>query len=197
MRLKAPGVVSILFALAAGLTSASFSQSGETNLAALPKQFAATAFGQAGRAAGRSFGLTIYITGWSSNEQVRDFVATLKQQGQQGLISSMEKTESVGRLAPTGSVGIDLRLTRHWATKDGGMHVIMATNRILSWPELYNISRSTDYPFTVLSLDLDKNGKGSGKLTPLCKVKFNKNNQLEVENFGQKPFALTNVYVQK
>ena len=40
---------------------------------ALPLQFAGTAFGQAGVAAGKSFGFTVYITDWTSDQQVKDF----------------------------------------------------------------------------------------------------------------------------
>jgi hypothetical protein len=46
-------------------------------------------------------------------------------------------------------------------------------------------------------LDVDKDGKGTGTFSPLCKVKFNKSNELEIENYGQKPFRLANVYRQK
>jgi hypothetical protein len=46
-------------------------------------------------------------------------------------------------------------------------------------------------------LDVDKDGKGAGQLAPVCKIKFNKKNELEIENYGQKPFRLANVYLQK
>jgi hypothetical protein len=46
-------------------------------------------------------------------------------------------------------------------------------------------------------LNVDKTGKGTGTLAPECKIKFNKNSELEIENFGQKPFRLANVYLQK
>jgi hypothetical protein len=42
-------------------------------------------------------------------------------------------------------------------------------------------------------LDVDKDGKGTGSLAPICKIKFNKQNQLEVEHYGQKPLRLANV----
>jgi hypothetical protein len=41
----------------------------------LPLQFAGTAFGQAGAAAGKSFGFTVYITDWTTDQQVKDFTA--------------------------------------------------------------------------------------------------------------------------
>jgi len=42
-------------------------------------------------------------------------------------------------------------------------------------------------------LNLDKDGNGTGTLAPVCKIKFNKKDELEIENYGQKPLRLTNV----
>lgn len=38
----------------------------------------------------------------------------------------------------------------------------MATNRAISFPELWNGTRSTDYPIGIVVLDVDKNAKGTG-----------------------------------
>ena len=73
----------------------------------------------------------------------------------------------------------------------------MVTNRPMSFGELYRSGRSTDYQFGIVVLDVDKNGKGTGKLAPICKIKFDKKNELEIENYGQKPFRLENVSLQR
>jgi hypothetical protein len=196
--MKTLRVISILLLLSGCLLSNARAQEGDTKpLSDLPKQFAATAFGQAGAAAGKSFGLTIYITGWTPNEQISENIGILKAKGQDGLVSAMEKTDDVGRVSPTGSVGTGLRFTHFRKTANGGLHIVVATNRPITFGELYNMTRSTDYPFSILVLDVDSTGKGSGKFAPLCKVKFNKQNQLEIENYGIKPFRLSNIYVQK
>jgi hypothetical protein len=163
----------------------------------LPRQFAATAFGQAGSMAGKSFGVTVYITAWTSDDQVKDYVSVLKEKGPNGLVSAMEKANDVGRLSPAGFVGSGFRFARFRPTANGGAHIVMVTNRPMSFGELYNGTRSTDYQFGIVVLDVDKNGKGTGQLAPVCKIKFNKKNELEIENFGQKPFRLANVYLQK
>ena len=163
----------------------------------LPQTYSATAFGQSGAAAGKSFGLTVYITGWTSDEQVQEFAATLKNSGPNGLVSSLEKTKDVGRLAPTGSVGSGFRIARIRQIPDAGFRIIMATNRPISFPELYNATRSRDYQFGIVVLNVDKSGKGTGTFAPACKVKFNKKGELEIEHYGQKPFRLANVYLQK
>jgi hypothetical protein len=163
----------------------------------LPQTYSATAFGQSGAAAGKSFGLTVYVTAWTSDEQVQEFAATLKNSGPNGLVSSLEKTKDVGRLAPTGSVGSGFRIARIRNIPDAGFRIITATNRPISFPELYNATRSRDYQFGIVVLNVDKNGKGTGTFAPACKVKFNKKGELEIEHYGQKPLRLADVRLEK
>jgi hypothetical protein len=198
MRLKNLLAMTVLFVLSGSMVSSAVAQSGDNRpLSDLPRQFAATAFGQAGAMAGKSFGANIYITGWTTDQQVQDYISVLKEKGPDGLVSAMEKVSDVGRLSPTGFVGSGFRFARYRPTADGGLHIVMVTNRPMSFGELYRSGRSTDYQFGIVVLDVDKNGKGTGKLAPVCKIKFNKKNELEIENYGQKPFRLANVYLQK
>jgi hypothetical protein len=163
----------------------------------VPAQYAATAIGQSGSLAGTSFGMNIYIDGTTSNGDVDELIAVLKQKGQNGLVSKMEDSKDLGRVAPTGSVGTGMRFVRIRPNNNGGLHIVMATNRPISFPELYSGTRSTDYPIGIVTMDIDKDGKGKGSFAPMCKVKFNKKGELEIENYGQKPFRLGNVYRQK
>ena len=197
MRFNHLRVITALFILSGCLSVHAFAQNGDNKpLSDLPRQFAATAMGQAGATAGKSFGVNIYITGWTTNQQVKDYISTLKENGPDGLVKAMEKTDDVGRLSPTGFVGSGFRFVRYKPAANGGLHIVMVTNRPMSFGELYRATRSTDYQFGILVLDVDKNGKGTGKLAPICKIKFNKD-QLDIENYGQKPFRLVNVYLQK
>jgi hypothetical protein len=96
-------------------------------------------------------------TSTSPRGQFQDYINIQKEKGPDGLVSAMEKTGDVGRLSPTGFVGSGFRFPRFRPTADGGMHIVMVTNRPM----------------------------------------FNKKNELEIENYGQKPFRLANVYLPK
>ena len=165
--------------------------------APLPAQYAATAVGQAGVAAGKTFGMTVYVDELSSDGETQELIGILKAKGQNGVVDAMEKMKDKGRVSPTGSVGTGMRFVRMRPNKKGGFHIVLATNRPISFPELYNGTRSTDYPIGIVVLDVDKDGKGTGSFAPVCKIKFNKKGELEVEHYGQKPFRLANVYRQK
>ena len=71
----------------------------------LPAQYAATAYGQAGRVAGKSFGLTIFVTDLTDDATVQTLEAALKDKVQDGLVSALGKIKDKGRVARTGSVG--------------------------------------------------------------------------------------------
>jgi hypothetical protein len=198
MRLKSLWVMTVLFVLSGCIASNASAQNGDAKpLTDLPRQYAANAVGQAGAMSGKTFGVTVYISGWTTDQQVTDFLSTLKEKGPDGLVRTMEKTDDVGRLAPTGFVGSGFRFARYKPTANGGLHIVMVTNRPMAFGESFNNTRSTDYQFGIVVLDVDKNGKGTGRLAPVCKIKFNKKNELEIENYGQKPFRLMNVYLQK
>jgi hypothetical protein len=159
----------------------------------LPQTYAATAFGQAGSLAGKSFGVTIYVTAWTSDQEAHNFAAVLKSGGPNGLVNALEKSQEVGRLSPTGFVGSGFRIARLRLATGGESKIIMVTDRPIAFGEAYNSTRSRDYQFGIVALNLDKDGNGTGTLAPVCKIKFNKKDELEIENYGQKPLRLANV----
>ncbi len=185
--------------MAFAFAAASFAQDSETVKAqyGLPAKYAATAFGQAGAAAGKNFGLSIFVQDVTGDAQMQELLSTLASKGQDGLVRAVDSMKEKGRIAPTGSVGTGAEIVRIHATKDGGQRIVLVASRPISFPELYNSTRSTDYKFGIVVLDVDKDGKGKGTFAPLCKVRFNKKKELEIENYGQKPFRLANVYRQK
>jgi len=73
----------------------------------------------------------------------------------------------------------------------------MVTDRPMRFWEVYNNGRSTMYPFEIIVLNVDSTGIGTGTLAPICKIKFNKKGELEIENYGQKSLRLMNVRLEK
>jgi hypothetical protein len=194
-RLLAP--VALLICLVVSNGAAQEASQAATQQPRLPAQYAATAMGQAGSAAGKTFGLTVSVDGITSDAQIQELLGTVKHKGASGLVSAIDNMKDIGRVAPSGSVGTGVRVVQIRAAKNGGEHIVLVTNRPISFAELYQGTRSRDYPFGIVVLDVDTDGKGSGQFAPLCKIRFNKKNELEVEHYGQKPFRLANVYLQK
>ena len=198
MRLKNFRAMTVLFVLFGCMWSNAHAQNEHgIALSTLPRQFTATAFGQSGSMTGKSFGFDFYITAWTTDEQVHSFVGTLKEKGPDAPVKAMAKASEVGRSSPTGYVGSSFSFARYTPTANGGLHIVLASDRPMSFVEVYHGTRSRDYPFGIAVLDVDKDGKGTGTLAPMCKIRFNKKEELEIEHFGQKPFRLANVNLQK
>jgi hypothetical protein len=198
MRLEKPALMCALPMILMCMFPNAFAQTGAvTSAPVLPQQYAATAIGQAGVAAGKSFGVTVFITRWTTDQEVQAYSATLKANGSNGLVKALGKTKDVGRLSPTGFVGSGFRIARFRPGPEGGFHIVMVTDRPIFFGEAYNGARSTDYQFGIVVLNVDKDGKGTGTLAPVCKIKFNKQGELEIENYGQKPLRLANVRREK
>lgn len=73
----------------------------------------------------------------------------------------------------------------------------MFSDRPISFYEASTAPRSRTYEFGMLVLDLDDKGEGTGLLYGACKVKFTKDDQLQVEHYGQAPARLAAVKVWK
>lgn len=194
MRLQRLRFMGMLLVLTTCVGTSAIAQTENVNSAPqLPQQYAATAFGQSGGLNGKSIGISLYITQWTSDEDVQAYHATLNKDGSNGLVKALYKSPEIGRLSPTGFVGAAFRIARYTSTPGGGLHIVMVTDRPIAIGENYNGTRSRDYPFGIVVLNVDKDGNGTGTLAPICKIGFNKNGQLEVEHYGQKPLRLANV----
>src|ERR1700741_2311079 len=149
----------------------------------VPAQYSATAFGQSGGAAGKRFGMNIYVQQTTTSGEIEELLGILKSKGQDALVSAMEKMKDKGRVAPTGSTGTGMKTITIRPTANGGQHIVLATNRWVTFTELINGTRSRDYPIGIVVLDVDKDGNGTGSFAPLNKVKFNKAKELVIEHY--------------
>ena len=156
----------------------------------------ATAIGQAGMFGGKSVSLNIYITDYSSNQEVEDLASTLKSKGSDALLSAIQKMKEKGRVSTTASVGWAVPVVRQHPTAKG-RRIVMFGDRPIGFYEARNAPRSKGYEFGMLVLDVNDKGEGEGLLYGACKVKFTKDDQLEVEHFGQKPARLAAVKLWK
>jgi hypothetical protein len=151
-----------------------------------------------GSAGGKNMSLNIRIDKYNTDEEVKNFATLLAEGGPDKLRRALEK-EDVGRIAPVGSTGIALAVARK--LQNGNKTIIrLVTARDPSFLELRYNGRSMDYPYTILQLELDENGKGAGTAIAAAKIRFNKKkNTYEIESFQQGTAynKLLNVYRMK
>jgi hypothetical protein len=161
-----------------------------------PEQFSATAFGQGGMFAGKTVSLNIYITGYSSDQEVEGLATTLRTNGSDALLKAVQKMKEKGSVSTTGRVGWNVPIVRQQITEKG-RRIVMFSDRPISFYEARTAPRSKTYEFGLLILNVNDKGEGEGLLYGASKVKFTKDDQLEVEHFGQQPARLAAVKLWK
>ena len=183
------GAVSLASSLAAGLAGAAEKSKPIERFRA----FAASL----GR--GRSAVVEILITRWSTDEERDRLLTTLQEFGPDRLLDELQKIRPpVGHISTTGTLGWDLFYARNQANPDGSRRVVFATNRRVAFGEAASNTRSMQYQFTLGEIHLDAKGKGDGKLVPMARVSWNKDQKkLEIENYNALPVDLLSVSTEK
>jgi hypothetical protein len=126
--------------------------------------------------------IDIRINKYNTDEEIKKFADILVEGGPDRLRSALEK-EDVGQLSPTGRIGVPIAIARK-LTKGDKTIIRVVTARNLSFVELRYSGRSVDYPFTLLQLEVDKDGKGTGTAIGAAKIRFNKKkNTYEIESY--------------
>ena len=154
--------------------------------------FQAQAMGQATQM-GRTFNVTVNIAKYSTPEERQVLVEAFEKAGSEGLFNALEKMESKGRIAITGTLGYDISFVRKIPT-DNGYKIRVLTNRPIRFGEAWVNGRSTDYNLSALEFDIvSEKDKSTGVLLPACQFKIDKKTkELVIENY-QNPWKLVNI----
>jgi hypothetical protein len=136
----------------------------------------------------RPVSIKLYVSGETTDAEVQQLAMALKSGGMDALEKAMDKMEN-GRVTPVKTTGTSVAVVRTKKT-DKGQRITMVTNRPITFPELWNSTRSADYPFGIVQLDLDDQGKGEGSIIVAAKIEFTADNQITVESYGIGPSKL-------
>lgn len=133
---------------------------------------------------------------WSTENERGLLTRTLLQKGAGELLDVLQHQKSVGSIRTPDSLGYDLRYAHQEPTDEGGRRVVLATDRPISFWEARNQPRTMDYPFTVIQMELDREGHGKGTMSYATKITA-RGNTVELENFASSPVMLTEVDAKK
>jgi hypothetical protein len=136
------------------------------------------------------------VTRWSTEEERRRLVDTLVAKGPAALLDVLHDNRSTGRIRTPDSIGYDLRFAHQTPTADGGRRIVLATDRPIGFWEATRQPRTIDYPFTVIQMEFDREGRGKGTLSFATKIAA-RNNVIELENFATSPVMLTEIKAEK
>src|SRR5262249_38798584 len=111
------------------------------------------------------------------------------------LLSTLQKVRPrVGYIRSYSSIGWDIYYAREIDTPSGGKRGVLATDRPMSFFELWNRPRRADYEFTLVEMRFSPDGKGEGKLVPAATVAYGQDTRtVEIEDYGIEPVRLTQI----
>jgi hypothetical protein len=154
-------------------------------------------------ATGANATVRININSWSTAEQRKELITTMVEKGSDALLKALQKQPSHGRWNVPGkmgpdphqlALGHDIRYAWQTPLPDGGKRIVIVTDRYIGFGEARNQPRSIDYPFTLMEIHVDKDGKGEGKVAVATKIEFDKDkNVIQLENYASEPVRLQNL----
>jgi len=139
----------------------------------------------------------INIERWTTNAEREALLTALVEGGQDKLLTALQAVkERTGFMRVPNSKGYELRYCRENILPDGTRQIVIMTDRTVSFLAASYQATTMDYPFTLVEMRFDKEGKGEGKLLFGAKLTL-ANKRLEIENYGQQPVRLSNVKESK
>jgi hypothetical protein len=157
-------------------------------------------------ATGSNAVVQINIDSWSTPEEREMLITTMVEKKPNDLLKALQKLPVRGRFRiPTArqpdphhlSLGLDIHYAWQTPLPDGGRRIVLATDRYIGFNEARNQPRSIDYPFSLIEIRVDKDGKGQGKMAVATKIDFDKDKKVvQIENYGSEPVRLNEVKVK-
>jgi hypothetical protein len=136
--------------------------------------------------------IDIVVERWTTDEERDRLMAIFKEKGSDALLEALRKTRRVGSISRPGSLSYDLHYARELPQPEGGRRIVLATDRPVGFWEATSGARTLDYPFTLIELRVNKEGRGEGKLSIATKLTLN-DNVLVIEDYANQPVMLNDV----
>jgi hypothetical protein len=151
--------------------------------------------------------IDIRITRWATMKERENLLTIAVEKGPDDLLRALQKMPSHGRMNIPGwqgpdphqaRLGWELRYAMNMPGEDGGQRIVIATDRYIGMWEARDRPRTIDYPFTLIEMRLDKDGKGQGKMAVATKIEFDKKkNQMVLENYASEPVRLNEITIKR
>ncbi len=160
------------------------------------EKYQANAISMAGGAGSSIVEMNIYS--WTTEEVRQELLddiknATASKYNNRDVAKALRGQNKVGYAFLAGKQGYPIRYSRK-AEHNGKTRIILATDRPVSFGEVYSQSQLGDFDATIIILDVDENGKGEGVLSVGTEVKWDDTkNSIAVTNVSSQPIKLTGV----
>lgn len=135
--------------------------------------------------------ITIRLDRLTPPEEAARLKEQLRTKGQAALEAKLWDRQ-VGTVQVQGQIAVPIAAAKDFAA-DGLHRLILIVPRDIGFRELWRNSRSSDYPFTVVELDVDDQGRGSGEILPAARLSVREDGRVEFDNFAFQSLRVLNV----
>jgi hypothetical protein len=138
----------------------------------------------------------IDVNRWSTPTERSALLNTLKTKGAEKLLDALQDTKPTGTIKTPDSLAYDLHYAHLTMLPEGGRRIVLATDRPIGFWEATRRPRTIDYPFTVIQMEIGKDGEGKGTLSYATKI-IPAGDTIVLENFATQPVMLTQIRAEK
>lgn len=161
----------------------------------LPLRITGTAISAGGfRSPSGTARIEIRLNRLSTPDQRNVLFQELKEDGQGALLEELRKAPSVGTIRLNTELAWDLRYAAARPGNGNTVQLFLATDRPMSFRELWNQPQYSDYPFTLINLELGPELKGKGTMILAAQITAEETGRfVHVENYGSTPVQLNDL----
>ena len=163
------------------------------------ESYTANAMVMDGSPGGKTAIVTINIYRWTTPEEEEELVKAVKEATDAGprariLPNALRKQKKTGYIFLAGETGYPLRYAEQNDTPNG-RQIVVATERPMTFSEVYAGSQVRDYDISVIVMYVDK---GEGIASVGTEIVWNSvEDQMEITNVSSQPVKLTGIRANK
>jgi hypothetical protein len=135
----------------------------------------------------------IYIESYTPDDVTTSLAKTLEEKGQQALVNALPGTRC-GTIRIGTADGYPISVARQRVNADGSRIVFAVSNRPFVGFQAQAGTRIQDYPFGVIKLSLDAEGKGEGQIIGAAQLSFDEDKKnLNIASYAVQPGRISDV----
>ena len=138
---------------------------------------------------------SITVTRWSTADERQRLINAFSGEGQNSALDELQDMKPVGTIRVNHErLAYDLRYAREFKNEDGGRRIFLLTDRPISAWEAFVRPRYSDYPFTLIEMRLDRDGRGSGTITLAARITASEDGRfVQIENYATSPIQFNDI----
>ena len=80
---------------------------------------------------------------------------------------------------------------------DGGLRIVVVTDRAVGWEDAKRQARAMAYPFALFEIHISPDGHGEGRLAVVSEISCDKDaKRIEIERYGAEAVRLADVRIR-